>query len=116
MPLNMPHKPLERACEVAKAFLQDMRLLFAEKNSHQARRDRLTSDARPRQYCRPGERKLRLHDVKEMFLLMRDHPNEVERPLKSRLHPQTPLNALRSSRWSRGCSPITPGTAGRAAS
>jgi len=68
----MPSKPIELPPEIAKAFVRDMRAFFNAK-------DRLKQDeiaARQgfllNQHL-PRGMKLRLTDVKQMFLEMRDH-------------------------------------------
>jgi hypothetical protein len=67
----MPRKPLELPPEIAKAFRADMRAYMAEPN--QIKRDEIAI----RQlyalspYCR--SKKLRLFEVKEMFMQMRDY-------------------------------------------
>ena len=68
----MPSKPIELPPEIAKAFVRDMRAFFKAK-------DRLKQDeiaARQgfllNQHL-PRGMKLRLTDVKQMFLEMRDH-------------------------------------------
>ena len=59
--------------QAAKAFVRDMRAFFKAKK--QLKRDEIAS----RQvhaliaFQRPRDKKLRLADVKEMFLQMRDH-------------------------------------------
>jgi hypothetical protein len=70
---DMARMPLELPPDVAKAFVDDMRLFFAEDNV--TRRDEIASPQLHalRQSRLPGEHKLRLHDVKEMFLQMRNH-------------------------------------------
>ena len=65
----MPRKPIELPPKVAKAFIADMRAFFAEKNTIKA--DGIAA----RQLHALGQHyagKLRLSDVKEMFLQMRD--------------------------------------------
>ena len=68
----MPIKSIELPPKVAKAFVRDMRAFFQEKN--QLKRDE--SAARkcfaPRAYQKPREKKLRLSDVKEIFLQMKN--------------------------------------------
>ena len=68
----MPMKPIELP-QVARTFVRDMRAFFKAKDqlsqdeigSHQL--DALVAFQRPR------EKKLRLADVKEMFVQMKDH-------------------------------------------
>ena len=68
----MPRKPLELPPDVARRFVQDMRDFFAEKNG--IKRDEIAARQLHvlRGYQQPGEKRLRLFDVKEMFLQMRD--------------------------------------------
>jgi hypothetical protein len=58
--------------EVARRFVDDMRAFFAEKNG--IKRDEIAARQlyTLRRYQRPHQKKLRLIDVKEMFLQMRD--------------------------------------------
>jgi hypothetical protein len=66
-------KHIELPPRVAQAFVRDMRAFFKAKD--QLKRDEIAS----RQlhaliaFQRPREKKLRLADVKQMFLEMRDH-------------------------------------------
>jgi hypothetical protein len=65
-------KPIQLPPKVAKAFVKDMRAFFKAKG-HEA--DEIAS-RQPHTlwaFQRPREKKLRLADVKEMFLQMRDH-------------------------------------------
>jgi hypothetical protein len=54
--LALPNEPIELPPAVARAFVKDMRAFLAEKNA-----------------IKHYTGKLRLFDVKEMFLQMRDH-------------------------------------------
>jgi septin family protein len=69
----MARKPLDLPMQVAKQFEKDMRAYHAEPNA--IKRDEIAS----RQlhallgFQRPREKKLRVHDVKEMFEAMKDH-------------------------------------------
>jgi hypothetical protein len=69
----MPRKQLEVPPEFAEAFIKDMRAFHAEPNA--IKRDAIAS----RQlhalcgYQGLREKKLRVHDVKEMFEQMKDH-------------------------------------------
>jgi len=68
----MPRKPIELPPGVAQRFVEDMRTYFAEKN--QIKRDGIA--ARQRHLLlehMPAKTKLRLIDVKEMFVQMKDH-------------------------------------------
>jgi hypothetical protein len=66
----MPSKPIELPPTVARRFVEDMRAFFAEKNGIKA--DEIAARQLPalRQHYAG---KLRLTDVKEMFVQMRDH-------------------------------------------
>ena len=69
----MPNKPIELPPKVAQAFVRDMHAFFKAKN--QLKQDEIAS----RQlhaliaFQRPRDKRLRLADVKAMFLQMRDH-------------------------------------------
>ena len=66
----MPRKPIELPPVVARAFVRDMRLFLAEKN--QLKADEIAArqlHAVKQHYSG----KLKLTDVREMFLQMRDH-------------------------------------------
>jgi hypothetical protein len=68
----MIRKPLDLPPAVARAFIKDMREFFAEENGHKrdeiaARQLSALNEFRGRQ-----EKPLRLSDVKQMFLAMRD--------------------------------------------
>jgi hypothetical protein len=68
----MPTKPLDLPLEVAHAFARDMRAFFKAKT--QLEQDEIAS-RRLRAlnaFQRPRDKKLRLADVKQMFLEMRD--------------------------------------------
>jgi len=65
----MPSKPIELPPEIAQAFVQDMKAFL----------DQLAQDEIAARQCwalqayqRPREKKLRLADVKQMFLQMKD--------------------------------------------
>ena len=65
----MPSKPLDLPMEIAKTFIKDMRAFHAEPNS--IRRDEIA--ARQLHVLKQHHAgKLRLSDVKEMFLQMKD--------------------------------------------
>ena len=72
----MPSKHIELPPRVAQAFVRDMRAFFKAKN--QLKQDEIAS----RQlhallaFQRPRDKRLRLADVKQMFLQMRDHAPE----------------------------------------
>ena len=69
----MPAKPIELPPEIAKAFVKDMRSYFKEANA--IKRDEIASRQLHalQAFQRPREKKLRIHDVKEMFEQMKDH-------------------------------------------
>jgi hypothetical protein len=64
--------PLDLPLDVAMAFVKDMRAFLAEPNA--IKRDELASRQLHalREYQGPREKKLRVHDVKEMFEQMKD--------------------------------------------
>ena len=70
----MARKPLDLAMQVAKAFIKDMKAFHAEPNV--IKRDEIASRQLHalRKYQGPREKKLRVHDVKEMFESMKDQP------------------------------------------
>jgi len=69
----MPRKPVELSPAVARSFIADMRASFAVKDS--IKRDEIAA----RQACLlsehlgPREKRLRVIEVREMFVQMRDH-------------------------------------------
>jgi hypothetical protein len=68
----MARKPFDLPMEVAKAFVKDMRAFHAEPNA--IKRDEIAArQAWVLSQHMPGKKKLRLHDVKEMFQEMKDH-------------------------------------------
>jgi hypothetical protein len=70
----MPGKPFDLPMDVAKAFVKDMREFFAAGGTG-VRADEIAARQLHalRAYQRPHEKKLKLTDVKEMFVQMRDH-------------------------------------------
>src|SRR5262245_37135241 len=70
---RMPTKPLELPPNEAQAFVKDMRAFFKAKN--QLKQDELASRQLHALWAfqRPREKKLRLADVKAMFVRMKDH-------------------------------------------
>jgi hypothetical protein len=68
----MPRKPIELPPALARAFVKDMLAFFAEKNA--IKRDEIAARQLRalRGYSPPRAKKLRLSDVHEMFLAMRD--------------------------------------------
>jgi hypothetical protein len=69
---RMPRKQLEVPPAVARAFVKDMRAFFAEPNA--IKRDEIAARQLRvlREYNPPRAKKLRLSDVHEMFVQMRD--------------------------------------------
>jgi hypothetical protein len=69
----MPLKPLDLPVQVAKAFVKDMRAYYAEPNA--IKRDEIAARQLHalQAFQGPRQKKLRIHDVKEMFEQMRDH-------------------------------------------
>jgi hypothetical protein len=74
MPLirPMPRKPIELPPAIARRFFKDLRAFFAEKNIIKADGIAARQLQVLREYQGPREKKLKLTDVKEMFLQMRD--------------------------------------------
>jgi hypothetical protein len=70
---RMPRKPIELPPAVAHRFVDDMRAFFAEKNA--IKHDEIAARQLHvlRNYNPPRAKKLRLSDVHEMFLQMKDH-------------------------------------------
>jgi hypothetical protein len=71
----MPRKPIELPPEVARRFIKDMRAYFAEKNA--IKRDEIAGRQMHvlREYQGPGEKPVRIPDIMEMFLRMRNDPD-----------------------------------------
>ena len=69
----MPSKPMELPPRVAQAFLKDMRAFFAAPNT--LKQDEIAARQLQalNEHRRPRDKPLRLADVKQMFLQMRDH-------------------------------------------
>jgi hypothetical protein len=68
----MPRKPIELPPQVAKAFVRDMRTFFRAKDP--LKQDEIAAGTSwMLQQHFPRGTKLRLTDVKELFLQMRDH-------------------------------------------
>jgi len=69
----MPRKSLEVPSSAARAFVKDMREFHAAKTGFE--RDEIATRQLTalREYQRPGEKKLRLTDIHELFLAMKDH-------------------------------------------
>jgi hypothetical protein len=68
----MPSKPIELPPRVAQAFVKDMRAFFAAPSSCRMRFAARQLQAL-NEHRRPRDKPLRLADVKQMFLQMRDH-------------------------------------------
>jgi hypothetical protein len=68
-----PRKPLEIPPAVARAFAKDIRAFHAATTGLE--RDEIAARQLHalQEHQRPGEKKLRLIDVHEMFLAMKDH-------------------------------------------
>jgi hypothetical protein len=69
----MPRKPLELPPDVARRFAEDMRAYFAETNAIKRDEIAIRQLVALNEYLGRRERPLRIPDVKEMFLQMRDH-------------------------------------------
>jgi hypothetical protein len=65
-------KPLERPRAVARAFVKDMQAYFAEENRYKQDEIALRQLHALKEHQEPREKKLRLSDVKAMFLQMKD--------------------------------------------
>jgi hypothetical protein len=68
----MPREPIELTPEVARAFVADMRAYFAAPNQTKQHEIAARQLHALRQYQGPREKKLRLSDVTQMFVEMRD--------------------------------------------
>ena len=68
----MPRKPIEIPPAAARAFVKDMRAFFAEKSA--LKRDEIAARQLTalREHQGPREKKLRITDVHELFLAMKD--------------------------------------------
>jgi hypothetical protein len=69
----MARKPLELPPVVARAFVQDMRAYFDEENPIKREGIAVRQLRALREHQGPREKKLRLSDIKEMFVQMKDH-------------------------------------------
>jgi len=69
----MPNKPIELPPAIAQAFVKDMRAFFEEENA--IKRDEIAARQLRvlREFKGSREKKLRLSDVHEMFLELREH-------------------------------------------
>jgi hypothetical protein len=68
----MPRKPIELPPAVARAFVRDMNAYFAETNLIKRDEIAIRQLVALNEYLGRRERPLRVIDVKEMFLQMRD--------------------------------------------
>lgn len=68
----MIRKPLDLPPDVARAFVEDMRAYFAEENQIKCDGIAVRQLRALREHHGPREKKLRLSDVKEMFLQIKD--------------------------------------------
>jgi hypothetical protein len=68
----MPSKPIELPPRVAQAFVQDMRAFFAAPNMLKQDEIAVRQLQALNEFRRPRDKKLRLADVKQMFLQMRE--------------------------------------------
>jgi hypothetical protein len=68
----MPSKPIELPPAVARAFVKDMKAFFKEKDAIKADEIAARQLRALKPYSPPRGKKLRLFDVKQMFLAMRD--------------------------------------------
>jgi hypothetical protein len=69
----MPNKPIELPPSVARAFARNMRAFFAAPNTIKQNEIAARQLQALNEFRRPRDQKLRLADVKQMFLQMRDH-------------------------------------------
>ena len=69
----MPSKPIELPPTVAQAFVQDMRAFFTAPNTLKQDEIAARQQQALNEFRRPRGQKLRLADVKQMFLQMKDH-------------------------------------------
>jgi len=68
----MLNKPIDLPLEIAKAFVRDMRAFHAEKGAIKRDEIAIRQLTILNEYLGRRERPLRVIDVKEMFLQMRD--------------------------------------------
>lgn len=66
-------KPLELPPAVAKSFVKDMKAYFAEEDGHKRDRIAVGQLHALKQHQQPGEKPLRLSDIKQMFREMKAH-------------------------------------------
>jgi hypothetical protein len=69
----MPRKPIEISPAAAREFVKDLRAFFAI--SSPIKRDEIAARQLRtlQEHQRPGEKKLRLVDIRDLFLAMKDH-------------------------------------------
>jgi hypothetical protein len=70
---TMPSKPIELPPSVAKAFVKDMHAFLAAPNTFKQDEIAARQLQALNEHRRPRDKPLRLADVKQMFLEMRDH-------------------------------------------
>jgi hypothetical protein len=72
---RMPRKPIELPPAIARRFMEDLRAFFAEESP--IKRDEIAGRqmAVLREYQGPREKPVRIPDIKEMFLRMRNDPD-----------------------------------------
>jgi hypothetical protein len=70
--VQLRRTPLVLPPDVARGFFKDLRAFLAEKNTVKADGIAVRQLQVLREYQGPREKKLRLSDVKEMFLQMKD--------------------------------------------
>jgi hypothetical protein len=68
----MLHKPLDLPLKVAQTFVRDMRAFFEEENAITRDEIAVRQLHALQAFQHPRDKKLRLADVKQMFLEMRD--------------------------------------------
>ena len=69
----MPRKPIDMPPAAAKAFMRDLKAFFAEPDIH--KRDLIAGDQMRAlwEHQRPGDRRVSILDVKELFYALKDH-------------------------------------------
>ena len=67
----MPSKPIELPPAAARRFVEDMRVFFKFKETNQVKQDDAARQLHALRHYFVG--KLRLTDIREMFVQMRDH-------------------------------------------
>jgi hypothetical protein len=69
----MPSKPIELPPDVALSFVRDMRAFFAAPDTLKQDEVAARQLQALNEHRRPRDKPLRLADVKQMFLQLRDH-------------------------------------------